>query len=179
MKKRVLLTSVIAISILVLSICLLLLPGQFAVAGDRANALNCLNGFELFFNFKINGDKNYLNENYGGRVSAAGIIILIITLLSIVATYFQKKSSSLTILAGALDCVIGLMYLLMNIWVKLCGYRYNLIYLSWVTYVNGAIILLLGAYLIYFGVRLYQEEVKGSLGQNAVKYNYLKEKKNK
>lgn len=172
MNKRVMLTSIIvALVVVVLTCGFLALPGQFAeIRGSYYS------GFETLFNYAKKGDTiNYLHDNVGGRVSVAYIFIIVFTLAAIASLLAHKKGSAMVIVSGSLFALTGLMYFMMRIWLTIV-YASNINSMNWVTYVNGALLVALGAFLIYLGIKLYQQERAKLLETKAQKYSYLKNK---
>ncbi|MCQ2793655.1 MAG: hypothetical protein MJ221_04545 [Bacilli bacterium] len=169
MKKRVLLTSIIAIVVLALVCGLLAIPNQFAEFGN-----NAYSGYETIFAFKIIDGKNYHTDNYGGRPSVLGIISLVFILLGAISLAFTKKSKSLPVLGGVCVSLSGLFFLLMDL--SLATIYKRKIALYWETYVVGGILLLLGIYLIYIGILYIREDKIGSKADSK-QYSYLKSNK--
>ena len=173
MKQRVISTSIVVALVIVALTCVFLtLPNQFAQIRGTFYS-----GFETLFNYGENGNAgfNYLHENVGGRVSVSYIFIIVFTLGAIASLLNYKKGSGLVILSGSLFSITGLMYFMMRIWLTIV-YGVNINSMNWVTYVNGALLLLLGAWLIYLGVKSYQEEKNHLMETKAQKYSYLKNK---
>ncbi len=166
------LTSIIVALVVVALTCVFLaLPSQFAeIRGSYYS------GFETLFNYARKGDTiNYLHDNVGGRVSVSYIFIIVFTLAAIASLLAYKKGSVMLIISGSLFALTGLMYFMMRIWLTIV-YGSNVNSLCWSSYVNGALLVLLGAYLIYLGVKFYQEEKAKMLETKAQKYSYLKNK---
>ena len=90
MNKRVFLTSMISIAVLAIACILLALPGQFASLGGSKTAFS---GYEVIFNAGYVDGINYLNKNAGGHASVAGIIALVLIVLSVVAFAFNIASN--------------------------------------------------------------------------------------
>ncbi len=163
---------VVALVVVALTCVFLTLPNQFAqIRGTYYS------GFETLFNYGENGNAgfNYLHENVGGRVSAAYILIIIFTIGAIASLLANEKGSAMVIISGSLFALTGLMYFMMRIWLTNI-YSSNVNSMSWVTYVNGALLVLLGAWLIYLGIKTYQDEKTQLMENKAQKYSYLKNK---
>ncbi len=170
MKKRVMLTSIITVVVLVIALGLLAIPGQFAKFGSYSYS-----GYETLFAFKVIDGKNYHTDNYGGRPSSLGIIALVLIVLGGLCLIFNKKSKALPLLGGICLSISGLFFLLMSL--SLATIYKRGIELYWETYVIGGIVLLLGAYLIYLGIIYVREDKKITSQTKSQQYSYLKSNK--
>ena len=111
MKKRVFLTSIITIAVLVVSCILLLIPGQFATIKGQG-----YNGYEIIFRFSNIDGVNYLEKNnVGSHASVAGILGLVFILLALTALIASFKSAVLPIIGGVLTLLAGAMFMSMNL----------------------------------------------------------------
>lgn len=174
MKKRVFLTSIITIAVLVACCLLLIIPGQFATIGRGYS------GYEVIFHCSMVDGINYLAKNNPDtRASASGILGLIFILFAFVSSLFSikliKKNTALPILSGALTFIAGIMFISMNL-------SMNIIYkgkaqLGFVTYLIGGLLLFFGALLIVLGIFLVKEEAKSYTASR--QYSYIKSNKQK
>lgn len=171
MKKRVLLTSFITTVVLVLFCGLFAIPGQFATIKQGEYS-----AYEVIFYFANRNGINYLAENCSGRPSAAGIIALIFMLLAVVSFIFQKKSLSLPLLGSICVLLAGILFVSMNLWMAVI-YRQIVVELHWLTYVAGAVMILLGGYLLYVTIRALREESHLIGATKSQQYSYLKSNK--
>lgn len=172
MKKRVFLTSIITICVLVISCGLLALPGQFATIKNIP-----LSGYEFIFFYKDVDGINYLAKNVtDARASAAGIIGLLFILFALVCLVFNKKSSLLALMGGVFTALSGLMFILMNLW-AVSIYHKTPVELSWVTYVIGGLFIVLGALLIFVGVKALKEENLLLNAPKSKQYSYINSNK--
>lgn len=171
MKKRVFLTSIITIAVLVVSCILLIIPGQFATIKGQG-----YNGYEVIFHFSNIDGINYLADNNpGSRASVAGILGLVFILFALASLIPSRKSPVLPIVGGAFTLLAGAMFMSMNLTI-------NVVYngrgeLNFVPYLVGALLLFFGAALIILGAFNVKEQSKVI---NAKKeYSYLKSNKQK
>ena len=153
----------ISIGVIVLAFGFLALPGQFFKYFTQSYS-----GYEVIF-----FTPDYLTSNANGRVSAGGIIAMVLIALAIPSYLFWKKSSASSLLAGILTTLGGIMFLLMPLWMAII-YRGNPDNpLKWVTYVIGSLLLVVGALSIFFAVIRLKEEKAAPLKKN---YSYIKNK---
>ena len=176
MKKRVFLTSVITIAVLVLTCGLLAIPGQFANIVSKN-----FSGYEVIFRYADIGGINYLEKNVAdSRASVAGILTLVFILFALVSLVYSVISKDeegkmpTAILGGSCALISGIIFLTMYLWMAVI-YKGSFA-LHWLTYVTGAFITILGIALIVFGIMGIKEN-RASLGSKSVKYNYLKTNK--
>ena len=149
----------------VLAIGLVFVPG-FAHYGNNAEMYS---GFQAIFYIP-----QYLQDNTtNGRASVAGIIALILLVLAIPSYVFHKKSSALLLLGGILNTVAGILFLLMDFWFKII-YRGQAVNIDFMTYLIGAMVLIVGGLTIYTAILLLLEEKKNPVKSN--KYSYIKNK---
>ena len=159
----------VAIAVVVISFGLLAIPGFFKLTP------NSFNGYEMIFRFKFEkgSDFNWLASNGNNSVCTIGIVALVFALLSGVSVAFDKKSCALDILSGVLLVFSGIVFLSMQAWAVICYKRTNLSECSIgaVSYVIGALQLLVGAMITYKGFSILKEEKSNP---KAVTYSYLK-----
>ena len=197
MNKRVFLTSMISIAVLAIACILLALPGQFASLGGSKTAFS---GYEVIFNagyvdgINISGIEydfitaescyevifnagyvdgiNYLNKNAGGHASVAGIIALVLIVLSVVAFAFNKASNVLPLLGGIMNLVSGIIFLAMNL-TMITVYSGKLT-LSWTTYVVGSLLVLISILTIAISVKALIDENHQLKSPKSQRYSYIK-----
>lgn len=174
MNKRVVFTSfnsmIVALAIMALTCIFLALPEQFA----SIQGIKC-SGYEVLFNYKNIGGINYLNDNVGGRVSAVIFIILVLMVASAASLIFHKKDPTLTLIGGVLNAINGFLFLMMRIWLAVI-YPSKAVSMNWVSYVSGALLLIIGGWLIYLGIREIINAKTEAIQKKAQSYNYLKNK---
>lgn len=174
--------AVVGITAIVVSLLLCLLPGQFVDLKTPYNpSYNKMNGYQFFFNTVIrDGETVHPFINHEAIALPAGIAIFVLALLAIAALVFNKKSSILPLLAGMMLVAIAVLFIAMEASVQNIynikwtnGYQGKEQIIStvkWVAYLNGAITLLAGAYVIYKGVLAMKDEIKHP--QQETKSNY-------
>ena len=169
MNKRVFLTSMIGIAVLAIACILLALPGQFASLGGSKTAFS---GYEVIFNAGYVDGINYLNKNAGGHASVAGIIALVLIVLSVVAFAFNKASNVLPLLGGIMNLVSGIIFLAMNL-TMITVYSGKLT-LSWTTYVVGSLLVLISILTIAISVKALIDENHQLKAPKSQRYSYIK-----
>ncbi len=181
--------AVVGIAAIVLSLLLMLLPGQFADLRTSTIDRNKLNGYEFLFNTFYRDGKWFHYENRAfiegaGKVLPAAIAIIVLFVLSIVCFCFYKKSSAILMLGGLLTVVSSIFFFAME---SNAAKKYGLVYantvngkahylgvVSWASYVIGAILLIAGAFAIYKSILMLKEEIKHPQQPKKNDYSYLK-----
>lgn len=169
MKKRVFLTSIITIAILVASCLLLILPGQFATIKGQAYS-----GYEVIFHYANIDGINYLAENNPNTSAiVTGILGLVFILFAFVSLIFAKKSTALPIIGGSFSFLAGLMFITMQL-------ALNVMYkglgeLRWVSYLIGSLLIVFGVILVVLGAFAVKEE--STVAATKQNYSYLKSNK--
>ena len=163
--------AVLSISVIVLSAIFLALPGQFATYHYSPYAAS---GYEFFFNTITH---EYNSVKLGNGIIGSGIAILILFVFGIASICLGKKSSFFVLLASIFNLVPAILFFCMENQAKshypayvfegkpICG---------WVTYVCGALLILVALYLGYKAVRMMINEVKHPSAPKGPSYNYLK-----
>ena len=187
------LAAVVGIAAIVLTLLLMLLPGQFADLKTVSIAYNKLNGYEFLFNFKrIEGEVVHpgyycINNALPDKAKAlpAAIAIIVLFVVAIASLVLYKKSSALFLLGGVAEVVSSIFFFAMEASVNkfydskvsttIYGEAKFEPVILWVSYLAGALLLLAGAYVIYKAILVMKDEVKHPQAQaGGPTYNYLK-----
>lgn len=163
----------ISLVVIVLALAALFIPQSFI--NFQGGAERSFSGVEAIFNFNwpIGKDWGWLANNIKGRVSVAGIIFVVISLLAFVCYLFAKKSNSLKLFGGILETLAGIMLLSMQLWMFIV-YPQKSPSVLWVAYVFGALLLVVGALGIYAAILDLKEEKIQAYSKKS--YSYLKNK---
>ena len=176
---------VFALLVVLLSLGLLALPGQFAhygplnlsskVASERF--LYRLSGYQWIFGTV----ENKLGSKIGSA-SAQGIAAFALLALSAVGLLFSKKSSFVALLTSLALITAAILFFSIsaagpkcypNWHIRPTDNSYSLI--LWVPYVIGGLTILAGGLMLYRTVMVMKDEVK-SPAQSKSSYSYLKNK---
>ena len=166
--------SLISLVVIVLSLAALFIPQSFI--NFQSNAERSYSGLEVFFHFNWaigNNTSGYLANNLGGRVSAAGIVFLSLSVLAAVCFVFAKKTTALKLFGGILEVLASIVMLSMELWMLIIYPNKNPVVL-WVAYVFGGLLLLAGALAIWASVVDLKQEKQQAFTKKG--YSYLKNK---
>lgn len=167
--------AVLSIGVIVLVAILLALPGQFAhygLVGDDYTYK--LSGYQFFFNTYT----NVLGNQIGASVVGGGIAIVVLTPFAIASIILGKKSSFFVLLASIFNLVMAILFFTMEN-ASRSAYPSMPVYegkaaMGWVTYLSGALLILVALYLGYKAVMMMKDEIKHPTQPKGPSYNYLK-----
>ena len=177
-------TIVLALFIVLLSLALLALPGQFAhygvkdltskVASERFKYN--LNGYQWMFATQ----KNALGEQVGKPV-AQGIAAFVMLVLCVPGLLFSKKSSFVALLTTLAMITVSVLYFSISAASAKCytgidfmpakDHAYYLI--LWVPYVIGGLLVVAGLLMGYRTFKVMKDEVKSPAKAKGPTYSYL------
>ena len=165
---------VLAMTVIVLSLILLAIPGQFAHAnliGDKYSLH--FGGYEFIFNTRT----SVLDAKYGVSVIGAGIAIIVMMVLSLVGLVFSKKSSFVMMITGLMMLTVSILFFTMEGAAEKSypAFVFNEgKIITWVNYVAGALMIIAAALVIYKAVMVMKDEIKHPAKPKGPSYNYLK-----
>lgn len=189
------LVAVVGIGAIVLSLLLMLLPGQFAhlyPVGDTTNEIFHLNGYEFFFNTKVVGETTYHpgflhnQSNLADEAIAlpAGIAIFVLMVLAVACLVLNKKSSILLAAATLLLVATSILFFAMEASVQdiygiswsseIFGKEKAYGVIQWVSYFDGALLILAAGFVGYKTVLAFKDEIKHPQQPKKNDYSYLK-----
>lgn len=186
------LAAVVGIAAIVVTLLLMLLPGQFANLKTGNVTFNKLNGYEFLFNFKhVNGKVIHpgyytLNGALPDETKAlpAAIAIIVLFVITIVSLVLYKKSSALFALGGLTEIISAIFFFAMEANVNkfydrpfdiVNGKVDNFPVIGWVSYLSAVLLLLAGAYALYKAILVMKDEIKHPQAKaGGPTYNYLK-----
>ena len=161
----------VSIAFAVIAIALLFIPKSFCGFQGAYNSDYWFSGLEVFFR-----SNSYFNNNpslgLGGSVSAAGIITLVLLVLSIVGNVFANKNSALKMLAAILTILSAVMLLAMQLWMIIL-YPTKTPVVLWGPYIGGVLTLASGGITLWASIEMLIEE-KNAIVNNTKTYSYLK-----
>ena len=157
----------ISIGVVVLAFGFIFIPHSFVMF--RGNfELFSYSGFQIFFI-----TNQYFRDNFSeAAVSAAGIVTIVLMVLSIAANAFANKQSIFKLLGGILTASVGVALLSMQLWM-LVKYPTQSPVVLWAPYVSGTFALVAGGLTIWAAIAwLIQEKNAPMTGSKT--YSYLK-----
>lgn len=188
------LAAVAGIAAIVVTLLLMLLPGQFADL-KVTTEVSCrkLNGYQFLFNFKrVNGEVLHPGYYYGNPVLPdetkalpAAIAIIVLFVITIVSLVLYKKSSALFALGGVAEIISSIFFFAMEANVNkfylpltetsVTGKTTFIPVIRWTSYLAGALLLIAGAYALYKAILVMKDEIKHPQAKaGGPTYNYLK-----
>lgn len=175
MKNKLGLISIASIVVILVSFALFAIPGQFIRLYGFNDSVpgTSLAGYEYFFHIIQGIGDSGTNQWFAdGRPSVTGIMVIIFITLALPCFVFYKKSTALPLLGGILEILSGFFLLMTTPFSHLIYKKLGALTASWVAYLTGALILLLGiAALAQSIVELRKEKV---VLQSKGGYSYLK-----
>ena len=169
---------VLALIVVLLSLGLLALPGQFAhygigeIVGKHVSYKYYMSGYQWMFNLEVKAD-----TKIGAKAVAQGIAILSMLALCVPGLLFSKKSSFVSMLTSLALIVISVLCFTISVAGEKCypsfeqpdvGSR-----MSWVPYVIGGLVFIVGALMCYRTFKVMKDEVKRPTQQKGPHYSYL------
>lgn len=175
MKNKLGLISMISFVVILVSFALFAIPGQFIMLYGFNSSVpgTSLAGYEYFFHIIQGIGDSGTNQWFAdGRPSATGIMIVIFLGLALPCFFFNKKSTALPLLGGILEILAGFFLLMTNPFSHLIYKKLGTLGASWVPYLTGSLILLLGIAALFASIAELKKEkvVLESKGG----YSYLK-----
>lgn len=163
----------ISLVVVALALASLFIPQSFV--NFQGSAERSYSGIEAIFNFNwpINSEWGWLKNNIKGRVSAAGIIFIVFSVLAFLSYLFSKKSNSLKLLGGILNAIDGIILLSMELWMLII-YPQKAAVVLWAPYVFGALLVIVGALGIYGAIVDLKQEKYQAYSKKG--YSYLRNK---
>jgi len=175
MKNKLGLVSIASVVVILLSFALFAIPGQFIKLYGFSAELQgtSLAGYEYFFHIIQDISGSGVNQWFNdGRPAATGIMIVIFIFLALPCFIFYKKSTALPLLGSILEILAGFFLLMTNPFSHLIYKKLGTLGASWVPYLTGSLILLLGLAALWLSiVELKKEKV---VLESKGGYSYLK-----
>ncbi len=168
---------VLVLLVVLVSLGLLALPGQFAhysisqISGKHVTYNYYMSGYQWIFNLEVKAD-----TKIGTKVVAQGIAILSMLALCIPGLLFSKKSSFVSMLTSLALIVVSILCFTISAAGEKC-YPFEKLdvgsRISWVPYVIGGLVFIVGALMCYKTFKVMKDEVKSPAKAKGPTYSYL------
>lgn len=178
MKDKQRLAVLFSLGVIVLTLVLFALPGQFVTiygySSFKEGDLSAMGGFQFIF-----GGSQYLRNNYNSGdpiFSATGIAFLVLLVGAVVCYVFHKKTTALLLLAGIVMFVVTIMLFCVRSWIKEPYKTGENTAGLWVPYLSASLLALSTIATFYVAIRELIEESRQPYTPKKETYSYLKNK---